>query len=74
MKIAEKECIAVSSALKAIMFASSNLLEARNKYVRNLDKGLELEVSLFCKIFETEDWREGVSAFLEKRQPEFKDK
>lgn len=74
MKIAEKGFIAVSSALKAIMFASSNLPEARDGYVRNFDKDLELETSLFDKIFETEDWREGVSAFLEKRQPKFKDK
>ncbi len=82
MKIAGKGFIAVSSALKAIMFASSNpaqgrtrtLPEARNEYARNLDKGLELEASLFDKIFETEGWREDVSAFLEKRQPKFKDK
>ncbi|MEE9259574.1 MAG: enoyl-CoA hydratase-related protein, partial [Candidatus Scalindua sediminis] len=74
MKIAEKGFIAVSSALKAIMFASSNLPEARDGDVRNFDKDLELETSLFEKIFETEDWREGVSAFLEKRQPKFKDK
>ncbi len=63
-KIAEKGLIAVSSALKAIT----------NEYAGSFDRGLELETSLFDKIFETEDWREGVSAFLEKRQPKFKDK
>ncbi len=74
MKIAEKGCIAVSSALKAIMFASPNpaqgrtrtLPETRNEYARNLDKGLELEASLFGKIFETENWRKGVSRILRK--------
>ncbi len=63
-KIAEKGLIGVSSALKAIT----------NEYAGSFDRGLELETSLFDKIFETEDWREGVSAFLEKRQPKFKDK
>ena len=33
--------------------------------------GLELEASLFGHIFATEDVKEGVSAFLEKRKPKF---
>lgn len=37
-----------------------------------LEKGIENEASLFEKIFQTEDIREGVAAFIEKRKPQFK--
>jgi len=39
----------------------------------SLDEGLALENRLFGTICETKDMREGVSAFLEKRQPKFTD-
>jgi len=35
------------------------------------EKGLEREAQLFSELFETEDKREGVAAFLEKRAPRF---
>ena len=35
--------------------------------------GLKLEKNLFYSTFATEDRREGMTAFLEKRQPEWKD-
>lgn len=37
-----------------------------------LEEGLKLEAELFGKVFQTEDIREGVGAFLEKRQPLFR--
>jgi enoyl-CoA hydratase len=39
-----------------------------------LSKGLEIENEAFAKLFETEDQKEGMKAFLEKRKPEWKDK
>ena len=36
-----------------------------------LEQGLELETNLFEEIFQTEDVKEGVAAFLEKRKPAF---
>lgn len=36
-----------------------------------LETGLELEAQLFADVFETEDVKEGVKAFLEKRKPVF---
>ena len=34
-------------------------------------KGYELEIKSFGELFEMEDKKEGVSAFLEKRKPNF---
>ena len=61
-KIAEKAPIALQLCKEAVKFASRS----------NLDEGIRREVDLFAIVFSTEDKQEGVSAFLEKRKPEFK--
>jgi enoyl-CoA hydratase len=61
-KIAQKAPIALQLCKEAVKFASRS----------NLDEGLRREVDLFAIVFSTEDKEEGVSAFLEKRKPEFK--
>jgi len=63
-RIAEKSPIALRLAKEAVKLASRSLL----------DEGLRREVDLFALCFSTEDKNEGVSAFLEKRKPEFKGK
>ena len=63
-KIAEKAPLALQLSKEAVKFASRS----------NLDEGLRREVDLFAICFSTEDKKEGVSAFLEKRKPEFKGK
>lgn len=62
--IAEKAPIALQLTKEAVKFASRS----------NLDEGLRREVDLFAICFSTEDKKEGVAAFLEKRKPVFKGK
>ncbi|GAB3043538.1 enoyl-CoA hydratase/isomerase family protein [Virgibacillus ainsalahensis] len=38
----------------------------------NLEAGIENEAALFEEVFQTEDVKEGVDAFIEKRKPNFK--
>jgi len=60
-KIAEKSPIALQMSKEAVKFASRS----------NLDEGLRREIDLFAICFSTEDKKEGVSAFLEKRKANF---
>jgi enoyl-CoA hydratase len=61
-RIASKSPIALQLAKEAVKIASRS----------NLDEGLRREVDLFALCFSTEDKNEGVSAFLERRDPVFK--
>lgn len=63
-KIASKGQVAVRLAQQAIR-------EGTPKPQR---EGLDLEAALFGKVCETEDMREGLKAFVERRQPSFKDR
>lgn len=63
-KIASKGGKALQAAMRAI----------QEGMTRPLPEGLALEASLFASLCESADMKEGVGAFLEKRQPKFQDK
>jgi len=57
--LARKSPVALRTAKKLLLETS------------RLDRGLALEVAAFHDCFDSEDRREGIAAFLEKRQPDF---
>jgi enoyl-CoA hydratase/carnithine racemase len=63
-KIASKGQVAVKLALEAIREGSE----------KSLEEGLALESKLFGQACATQDMKEGLKAFIEKRQPKFQDK
>ena len=63
-KIASKGGIAITQALRAIEEGTD----------LPLPEGLAKEADAFGKVAASDDSREGVAAFLEKRQPQFKDR
>jgi len=63
-KIAEKSAISVASAKEAV----------NRSYETTLTEGVLFERRAFYALFATEDQKEGMAAFLEKRAPQFRDK
>ena len=63
-KIAAKSALPVAAALRAITQGLSVPIE----------EGLAVEAEQFVALADSEDIREGVGAFLEKRQPKFQDR
>lgn len=61
-RIAEKSATAVTACLEAVT-RGINL---------TIDEGLAVEASQFARMAPTDDIREGISAFLERRRPVFK--
>ncbi len=62
-KIAAKSRVAIAAAMKAILEEADDQIEA----------GLSLEAEVFGTLCETADKKEGLTAFIEKRQPKFQD-
>jgi enoyl-CoA hydratase/carnithine racemase len=69
------------SAAKALAAKMSGMAGVALRYIQqavnrgmstSLHEGLRIEADLFAKIFQTEDVREGVDAFINKRSPNFK--
>ena len=54
-----------AQALRAAKLAIDGGLEL------DLDRGLDWESQLFAGLFATDDRREGMAAFVEKRKPKF---
>jgi enoyl-CoA hydratase len=63
-KIAEKSALTVMAVKEAV----------NRSYETTLREGLLYERRLFHALFATEDQTEGMSAFLEKREAQFRDK
>jgi enoyl-CoA hydratase/carnithine racemase len=63
-QVAQQSPVAVSACKTLIQSGRS----------RPLDQGYILERELFVDLFHSEDQREGVNAFLEKRQPQWKNR
>ena len=63
-KIAEKSSISVLAIKEAV----------NRSYETTLAEGLLYERRLFHGLFATEDQKEGMAAFLDKREPQFRDK
>lgn len=76
--VSSDDLISEANALAKKMVAKSSVILSFAKKVINggmnvdLSSGLDLEAECFALCFSTEDQKEGMTAFLEKRKPAFK--
>lgn len=72
--IEEAKALAGNIESKGMLSVKACLDAVNSGMDMNLKKGLEREAKLFGMLCETEDKEEGISAFVEKRVPKFKDR
>jgi enoyl-CoA hydratase len=78
-RIAPKgEAVAEAKKLAKLVLSRGPIAVANAKKAINdgldmsVEEGLKVETQLFSELFKTQDMKEGVSAFIEKRKPNFK--
>jgi enoyl-CoA hydratase/carnithine racemase len=78
-RIAPKgEAVAEAKKLAKLVLSRGPIAVANAKKAINdgldmsVQEGLKVETQLFSELFKTQDMKEGVSAFIEKRKPNFK--
>jgi enoyl-CoA hydratase len=76
----DPQCLERAKALAKVIAEKGRLsvIRAMNAVIEGFDKtlqrGIEIEMENFKHVIVTEDAKEGLNAFLEKRQPQFKDR
>jgi enoyl-CoA hydratase len=60
-----------SMSLPSVMIAKEAILRS---FESSLAEGIRFERRVFHSLFATEDQKEGMKAFIEKRKPDFKNK
>ncbi|PRX33716.1 enoyl-CoA hydratase [Meinhardsimonia xiamenensis] len=74
-KLMEEALAAAQKIAEKSMLTAMAVKEAVNRsFETSLSEGVLFERRLFYSLFATEDQREGMAAFLEKRQPQFRDR
>jgi enoyl-CoA hydratase len=66
--------VAIAVSQKSMIATMMTKEMVNRSYETTLSEGIRFERRLFHSMFATEDKKEGMSAFIEKRKPEFKDK
>lgn len=70
----EARAMAQKIAGKSLLAASAGKEAVNRAFETGLTEGVRHESALFRALFATEDQAEGMAAFLEKREPQFRDK
>ena len=74
-KLMEEAMSAAQKIAEKSRFATLAIKESVNRsYETTLSEGLLFERRVFHSMFATEDQKEGMAAFLDKREPQFRDK
>ncbi|RMD92119.1 MAG: enoyl-CoA hydratase [Alphaproteobacteria bacterium] len=74
-KLMEEAMAAAQKIAEKSMLTAMAVKEAVNRsFESTLSEGIRFERQLFYALFATEDQAEGMAAFLEKRQPQFRDR
>jgi enoyl-CoA hydratase len=70
----EAQKLAKTIASRAPIAVAKAKLSLNRGFELHINEGLRQEAELFGELFSTQDHKEGIAAFIEKRQPDFKGK